>query len=112
MINNAFEKLLQEQKESGLSVRNFCANQDIAVSTFYHWRKKLATKDEVPKEFVPLLLGNQDMPTRQQNIFPSVHNDDFNDVPQLEFVFPNGTKVHLKANIAPALLKTIVHLYD
>ena len=113
MTDSKFKKLLQEYKESGLSVRDFCANQDFAVSTFYYWMKKQNKKVEAPKEFLPLLIGEQYVPDRRGSALPAVNkgNKEGDSVP-LEFVFPNGTKMILKASIDPALLKTIVHLYD
>jgi hypothetical protein len=36
------ERLLMEQAQSGLSVKAFCADIDIASGTFYHWKGKYA----------------------------------------------------------------------
>lgn len=75
------------------------------------WKSK--KNDEAPKEFLPLLIGEQYVPDRKGIALPAVNkgNKEGDSVP-LEFVFPNGTKMILKASIDPALLKTIVHLYD
>jgi hypothetical protein len=41
MDEKAFIKLHRRQRESGLTVKEFCSNEVIAPSTFYHWQKKL-----------------------------------------------------------------------
>lgn len=53
------ERLLAEQAQSGQSARAFCAVQNIAVGTFYHWKKKYGKSSEsikpgfAPIEIVP-----------------------------------------------------------
>lgn len=113
MTDLTFKKLFQEYQESGLNVRDFCQNQDIAVSTFYYWMKKRAKKNEPPKEFVPLVIGGQQIKKHEQpSNFPFPCNDSDHNNASLEFVFPNGTKILLKNNIDISLLKAMVHLYD
>lgn len=106
-----FRKLYKEHQESGLSVRDFCTNQDIAPATFYRWKKILEQK-EAPNEFVPLIIGRSQLKDDSyQNHAPAFCKDITNGNKSLEFVFPNGTKLMLKGSIDIALLKTIVHLY-
>lgn len=62
-----FKKLLQEYEESGLIVRDFCANQDFVVSTFNYWMQKQKKKVEAPKEFVALLIGEQSLPDHRES---------------------------------------------
>jgi hypothetical protein len=38
--------VVERQARSGLSVRRFCAEQDISEASFYGWRKKLARRDQ------------------------------------------------------------------
>ncbi len=111
IIESSFRKLYQEYLDSGLSVRDFCANQSFAVSTFYYWKKRLESK-EIPTEFVPLMVGSQSGMSHVDNSQAASVNDitpaeDRN----MEFTFPNGTKLEVKGNVDLALLKTIVHLY-
>lgn len=44
-----FQDLLKRQQESGLTVRDFCANEGIIPSTFYYWLKKIREKEAQPK---------------------------------------------------------------
>ncbi|MCG8582503.1 MAG: transposase [Bacteroidales bacterium] len=106
IIESSFRELYDEYLSSGLTVRDFCANQDFAVSTFYRWQKLLKEKEQ-PKEFVPLVMeqtaGHPILSVEQEKC-----EDETN---ELEFTFPNGTKLQLKGHVDAALLKTIVHLY-
>jgi len=48
-------ELIKRQKETGLNITAFCANEGIAKSTFFYWRKKL---NKAPvKGFIPLLVN-------------------------------------------------------
>ena len=38
--------ILKRQAGSGLSVRRFCATNEISEPSFYQWRKKLAQRDQ------------------------------------------------------------------
>ncbi len=111
IIESGFRELYDEYLSSGLTVRDFCANQDFAVSTFYRWQKLLREK-ELPKEFVPLVVEQQPMVNPVGHPILSVDQEKCEDeTNELEFIFPNGTKLQLKGHIDAALLKTIVHLY-
>ena len=107
IIESSFRKLYQEYLSSGLTVRDFCANQDFAVSTFYRWQKILKDK-ETPNRFVPLLMNEQSI--THPNVAPE-SNASMEVDNSLEFTFPNGTKLQVKGHVDLVLLKTIVHLY-
>ena len=111
IIESSFRKLYQEYLESGLSVRDFCTNQNFAVSTFYNWKNKLESNATHP-EFIPLQVGNQTIVRTDKHTEVSLANEEVtSEERKLEFTFPNGTKLQLKGHIDAALLKTIVHLY-
>jgi hypothetical protein len=41
MLNESnFRAVFARFQESGLTIKDFCANELIAPSTFYYWRKK------------------------------------------------------------------------
>ena len=50
------ERLLQEWKKSGQSVKAFCAGLQISEGTFYHWKKKFAKGNVAAKKagFAPI----------------------------------------------------------
>lgn len=43
-----FKKIHQAWKESGLSVRDYCANTGIKESRFYYWKKRIEDGDSLP----------------------------------------------------------------
>ncbi|MDA3928871.1 MAG: hypothetical protein PF541_07905 [Prolixibacteraceae bacterium] len=65
MLNDKkFRSIYNEFLESGLTVRDYCSNQQMNEAKFYYWKNKL--KDQLPakKEFVPLVFehGKQRQP--------------------------------------------------
>ena len=114
MTLSAFKQLYQEYQESDLNIKDFCSNQALAPSTFYYWRKKLEeTSHHRPENFVPLVFNsNQSARDNQavQSLMKSGHTSE--DHAPIELVFPNGTKMVLRANVDMRLLKAIVHLFD
>jgi len=50
------ERLLQEWKKSGQSVKSFCAGLHISEGTFYHWKEKYAKGNVATKKagFAPI----------------------------------------------------------
>ena len=73
MINETFfQELLIRQKESGLSVRDFCSNEGIAPSTYYYWLKKHNKNLARPKEFIPLVVRDH-YPARKGNRMVNSH---------------------------------------
>lgn len=110
IVESNFQKLYQEYLYSGLNVRDFCTNQNFAVSTFYNWKKKLELKESAP-EFIPLLVGSGPINTDKHHEVALRNEDLVAEDNNLEFTFPNGTKLQVKSNVDLTLLKTIVHLY-
>jgi hypothetical protein len=101
MKESSYRKLIEEQEQSGLSVRDFCSNQGFAPATFYNWKKRLREK-EAPQGFVPLVVRDKAVPV--------LENKQRNDNRSLEFTFPNGTKLKLTGELDLSVLKAIIHL--
>jgi hypothetical protein len=40
-----WRSVLHRQKESGLSVRQFCREQQLSQASFYGWKRKIASRD-------------------------------------------------------------------
>jgi hypothetical protein len=101
-----FLSLYQRQQESGLSVREFCANEGIAYSTFYYWYKKIKPK-RGNQEFIPLVVKpSQSVPSPIQESRNS-GEDIF-----LEVEYPNGTRLRIKQDLDLVHLRTLVCLLD
>lgn len=52
---------LRRQRQSGLSIREYCARHELSEPSFYAWRAELARRDaERPKRpaFLPVTIGS------------------------------------------------------
>jgi hypothetical protein len=109
MLNSSkITVLLDRQKESGLSIRNFCSNEGIPPSTFYYWQKKLR-KEASGGRFIPLLVrapGSVGYPTSRQQPAPGMDNT------PLEITYPNGTTLRIRQTLDLAGLRSLVSLLD
>jgi hypothetical protein len=111
MDEKKFIELYQRQKESGLTVKEFCSNEIIAPSTFYFWQKKLKNRKRLPG-FIPVIV----------NSAPSFFHDKLpDDMPYarhkedrlpIEIEFPNKTIVRIKSALDLNMLKALIHLND
>ena len=114
MINESkILELIKRQKETGLTITAFCANEGIPKSSFYYWRKKLSK--EPGKGFIPLLVNTTPatMSGPSKNYTQEQHElhksgDDF----LLELLYPNGTRLRIKSDPDFDHLRTLVCLLD
>ena len=114
MINESkIRELIKRQKETGLNITAFCANEGIPKSSYYYWRKKLSK--EPGKQFIPLLVNTipATMSGPSKNFVPEKHEhqisgDDF----LLELLYPNGTRLRIKSDPDFNHLRTLVCLLD
>jgi len=114
MTEAVFQDFLKRQKESGLTVRDFCANEGIVPSTYYYWLKKSKAKEAQVRMFIPLIPGTDNLPVFKKNHHlhvPSASKE--YDAPVLlELIFPNGTVLKVRNQVDLPLLQSLVHLYD
>jgi len=110
-----FFELIRLQQGSGLTVRDFCSNQDIAPSTFYYWRKKLQGGTE-KNNFIPLIVQPPGSSLSQGYRKGSNHSAETSqrrdDNVMLELVYPNGTLLRIKNDLDLVHLRALIHLYD
>jgi len=109
MLNSSkFLKLQERQKESGLTVRSFCANEGIALSSFYYWLKKIKNETN-GKRFIPLVIksaGENVNPFTQSELPQDQRTDD----PLLEITYPNGITLRVKNDLDLVHLRALVLL--
>jgi transposase-like protein len=106
-------ELIKRQRETGLTVTDFCSNEGLAPSTFYYWRKKLGK--EPGNGFIPLLVksapssfeGRRKSSLQDENGHQQP-KDDF----LMELVYPNGTKLRIKNDLDLSHLRALVNLLD
>ena len=114
MINESkILELIKRQKDTGLNITAFCANEGIPKSSYYYWRKRL--HKEPGKGFIPLLVNatpatikvsskNSDREQHEQ------HNSC--DAFPMEIIYPNGTTLRIKQTLDLAGLRSLVLLVD
>ena len=49
-----WRRMMRQWRSSGLSVRDFCAEGQIAEANFYAWRRTIARRDAQVARFVPV----------------------------------------------------------
>lgn len=113
MDEKKFIELYQQQKESGLTVKEFCANQIIAPSSFYYWRKKIEAHKRLP-DFVPLSISSAPtLPkgnfTEKSVLLPAPSSN--NNAP-IEIEFPNKTILRINSELDLPTLKALIHLNE
>jgi hypothetical protein len=106
---SAFSDLIRRQKETGLSINDFCSNEGIPTSTFYYWRKKLRGNNP-GKGFIPLIVKPPQTSLSRGNGKASYRGVD--DEVFLELVYPNGTLLRVSRDMDLAQLRALIHLYD
>jgi len=114
MINES--KILEQierQKETGLSVTAFCANEGIAKSSFYYWRKKLNRASA--NRFIQLRVNSTQAPMNRSSRYSQEQQHDHftsgEDFP-MEISYPNGTTLRIKRTLDLAGLRSLVLLTD
>ena len=110
-----FSELLRRHKESGLSVSDFCSNEDIPTSTFYYWKRKLRSGNQ-DKGFIPLLVKTPEanFVTKKGKASRQAlsYQQEDEDTTLLELVYPNGTLLRIKKDLDLAHLRALINLYD
>ncbi len=110
-----FFELIRLQQGSGLTVQDFCSNEDIAPSTFYYWRKKLQSRAK-KNNFIPLIVKPPGSALSQGYRKGSHHaiqtSQMTDDKVMLEVVYPNGTLLRIKNDIDIVHLRALINLSD
>lgn len=116
MLNEKkFRAIYDEFLSSGLTIRDFCTNQQMNEAKFYYWQNKL--KDLLPprKGFVPLVFENGKQvwqtPAPMQNrshIFSNQGNA--GNAVSCEVSYPNGVCIKLSGLSDPEMLRSLLVL--
>ena len=57
-----WRRMIRHWRSSGLSVRAFCAERELAVPSFYGWRRIIAQRDAEAVHFVPVHVMSEEQP--------------------------------------------------
>lgn len=103
--------------ESGLTVRNYCANQNMTESQFFYWQNKLKAQLPPKRGFVPVVFDNgnairsSQVPEPVQNRSKSFADPAAADnTISCEINYPNGVCVKLNGLTDPAILRSLLLL--
>jgi hypothetical protein len=103
-----YRELISEQRESGLTIKEFCSNHAVARATFHYWKKKLS-KELRGNEFIPLVVKPSVMDISEGSTCSKTKPEKAS---LLELVYPNGTILRVQHDLDLAHLRALIHLYD
>jgi len=95
--------LIRQQSRSGLSIAAFCAEHDVAASTFFVWRRKVAAGDAPTfVELTPAIEGS----TAAAATGAARHGESAN--APIELLLPDGLILRVHQGFDAATLRQIV----
>jgi hypothetical protein len=103
--------------ESGLTVRDYCANQQMKESLFYYWQNKLKGQLPPKRGFVPVVFDNgkairtsqvPESVQHRQKAFPDPAAA--NNAISCEISYPNGVCLKLNGLTDPGILRSLLLL--
>ena len=113
MINESkILELIKRQKETGLNITAFCANEGIPKSSYYYWRKRVVR--ESANRFIQLRVNSTQAPMSGPSKYNQVQHDHHGseDGFPMEISYPNGTTLRIKHALDLAGLRSLVLLVD
>ena len=95
-----FRLIYNEFLESGLTVRDYCVNQQMNEAKFYYWQNKLKGQLPPKRGFVPVIFENGHQASQfpaavQDRTDPCSHPAAPNKTISCEISYPNGILVKL-----------------
>jgi len=118
MLNEkGFLAIYEELLDSGLTIRDFCANHHMNEAKFYYWKNKLKAQLPPKNGFVPVVFENRQQARSSQvpaSVLPQSESfstpETTTQTLSCEISYPNG--VHVKLNGLPdaQLLKSLLVL--
>lgn len=103
--------------ESGLTVRDYCANQQMKESQFFYWQNKLKAQLPPKRGFVPVVFDNgkairtsqvSESVQKRSKAFPDPAAA--NDAISCEISYPNGVCLKLNGLTDPGILRSLLLL--
>ena len=112
-----FLSIYEGYLESGLTVRGYCANQQMKESMFFYWQNKLKGQLPPKRGFVPVVFDNEkairssQVPAPVQNRSNSFPDPvAANNTISCEISYPNGVCVKLNGLTDPEMLRSLLLL--
>jgi transposase-like protein len=103
-----WQELVRQQAASGLSVREFCEQEQISRPSFYAWRRRLAQQAGSVVQS-PATGGDREEPHAMREFIPVR----LLDTPSAwEVVHPGGCRVRVSGEVSATALQCIVEVLD
>ncbi len=92
-LRRFYQKHLERWRQSQLSQKEYCRQNEIIQHRFTYWKKRLSDEKSVPT-FVPV---------------PLVHNIPASSSSRIDLVITGGFKIQVGPGFDPATLKQLIH---
>ena len=117
MLNEKkFREIYDDFLDSGLTIRDYCINQQLTESKFFYWQKKLSGLLPPKSGFVPIVFNKEHqvqlpVPVPVQNR-PEVFSkpDEKNKPISFEISYPNGVNLKLNGGADFEILRSLILL--
>jgi hypothetical protein len=114
-----WRRVLRQWRRSGLTGRDFCAEQGLRETSFYAWRRELARRDREQQA----ATMKDDLPARTATARPSAAAapptfvqlaiaDDTALTPTIEVVLTQGRRVQVRPGFDAELLRQLLRLLE
>ena len=104
-----WRQILRRQAESGLSIRSFCAAEEISEPSFYAWRKRLRQR---PRDVSPEAWQSRHGEESADNAPLFVPLKLVDAAATLEIVHPLGYRIQLTGDVNPVTLRQVIETLD
>ncbi|MGL5981545.1 MAG: IS66 family insertion sequence element accessory protein TnpA [Phocaeicola sp.] len=106
MNKDEFLSILDRQRQSGLTIKDFCENEVYPASCFYYWKSKYGFSDKAPSSkpldgFAPVRFSSP----------RACSESNLQDVPSDESItieFPTGMKIHFRGRSQSATALQVI----
>jgi len=96
-------RIVRDQASSGLSVAAFCARHGLAVSTFYPWKRRLASEaTQTPRAATPAFVEARMVPAERRPVSADDHGGG------VTIVLACGRRVFVAPGFDPRLLLDVL----
>ncbi len=115
-----WRRALARQRQSGLSVRAFCAAEGLAPATFYLWKRRLRRPVltlSPPKriEFAPVRVEPENtagIPSRQSGPSPDPAASRPSPAGRMEILLPSQCRIRLSGSVDRQQLATVLSVLE
>jgi hypothetical protein len=118
MLNDKkFRAIYDDFLASGLTIRDYCSNQQMNEAKFYYWQNKLKGQLPPKRGFVPVIFGNGQKARPSQVPAPMQGRQETYPCPVsgdksicCEISYPNGVQVKLNGMSDAQILQSLLVL--